>query len=208
MEECSLLGCFLWLVQHALFFRKKKLYLFYVYGPFPCETTITHMQYLQKLELEMVTSCPMGARIWIQLRVFFVFLKVYLMHMNTLLLSSDTPEESIRSHYRRLWAAIWLVRIELRTSGRAVSALTHWAISPAPKNVLNCQSISSLPWLACLQNPGLLRGGTSYDVGGALLHQSFVNQVPPTLAYSLVGLRHFLKWGSLFPDDPSLCQLD
>ena len=30
------------------------------------------------------------------------------------------------------WATMWLLGIELRTSGRAVSALSLWAISPAP----------------------------------------------------------------------------
>jgi hypothetical protein len=51
------------------------------------------------------------------------------MYMNTLSLSSDTPEEGIRSHYR------WLLEIELRISGRRVSALNHGAISPAPKTL-------------------------------------------------------------------------
>jgi hypothetical protein len=37
----------------------------------------------------------------------------------------------IRSHSRWLWATKWLLRIEVRTSGRAVSALNHWATSPA-----------------------------------------------------------------------------
>jgi len=64
---------------------------------------------------------------------FFFFLKIYLLYITTLLLSSDTPEEGIRSHYRWLWATMWLLGIELRTSGRAVGALNHWAISPAPK---------------------------------------------------------------------------
>ena len=39
--------------------------------------------------------------------------------------------ECIGSHYRWLWAIVWLLGIELRTSGRAVSALNCWAISPA-----------------------------------------------------------------------------
>jgi hypothetical protein len=34
--------------------------------------------------------------------------------------SSDTPEEGIRPHYRRLRATMWLLGIELRTFGRAV----------------------------------------------------------------------------------------
>jgi len=33
--------------------------------------------------------------------------------------------------FRWLWATMWLLGFELRTSGRAVSALNHWAISPA-----------------------------------------------------------------------------
>jgi hypothetical protein len=38
-----------------------------------------------------------------------------------------------RSYYRWLWATMWLLGFELRTSGRAVNALNHWAISPAPQ---------------------------------------------------------------------------
>jgi hypothetical protein len=49
------------------------------------------------------------------------------MYLSTLSLSSDTPEEGIRPHYRWLWATMWLLGFELRTSGRAVSALNHWA---------------------------------------------------------------------------------
>ena len=51
------------------------------------------------------------------------------MYVSTLSLSS---KKGIRSHYRWLWATMWLLGIELRTSGRAVSALNRWAISPAP----------------------------------------------------------------------------
>jgi hypothetical protein len=52
------------------------------------------------------------------------------MYVTTLSLSSDTPEEGIRFCYRWLWATIWLLEIELRTSGRAISALNLWAIFP------------------------------------------------------------------------------
>jgi heterodisulfide reductase subunit C len=34
-----------------------------------------------------------------------------------------TPEEGTRFHYRWLWATMWLLRIELRTSERVASAL-------------------------------------------------------------------------------------
>jgi hypothetical protein len=52
--------------------------------------------------------------------------------MSTVSLSSYTQEKSIRSHYRWLQATMWLLGIELRTFGRAIRALNHWAISPAP----------------------------------------------------------------------------
>jgi hypothetical protein len=57
---------------------------------------------------------------------------MYFINTSTLLLSSNTPEEGIRSHYRWLWATMWLLGIELRTSARAVSVLNRWVISPAP----------------------------------------------------------------------------
>jgi hypothetical protein len=53
------------------------------------------------------------------------------MHISTLSLSSDTTEQGIGSHYRWLWATMWLLGIELRTSGGAASDLNLWAICPA-----------------------------------------------------------------------------
>jgi hypothetical protein len=53
------------------------------------------------------------------------------MYVSTLLLSLDTPEESIRSHFRWLWDTMWLLGFELRTSGTAVNALNPWVISLA-----------------------------------------------------------------------------
>jgi hypothetical protein len=53
------------------------------------------------------------------------------MSMSTLLLSSDTLEEGIGSYYRWSWATMWLLGIELRTSGRVVRTFNCWAISPA-----------------------------------------------------------------------------
>jgi hypothetical protein len=49
------------------------------------------------------------------------------MYMSTLSLSSDIPEEGIRSHYRWLFLGI-----ELRTFGRVGSAFNCCTISPAP----------------------------------------------------------------------------
>ena len=52
-------------------------------------------------------------------------------------------EESIRLNYKWSQATMWVLGIELRTSGRAPNALNHWAISPAPpvnifKNLFIC----------------------------------------------------------------------
>jgi hypothetical protein len=53
-------------------------------------------------------------------KVFFLrILFIYFMWMITLSISSDTSEKGIRSHYRWLWATMWLLIIELRTSGRS-----------------------------------------------------------------------------------------
>ena len=41
--------------------------------------------------------------------------------------------------YRQFWAAMWVLGIELRSSGRAASALNCWAISPAP----NCTFLTA-----------------------------------------------------------------
>jgi hypothetical protein len=69
---------------------------------------------------------------------YFKDLFIYFIYMSILSLSSDTPEEGVRSHYRWLWATMWLLGIELRTSGRAVSVLNHWAISPATFIIFKC----------------------------------------------------------------------
>jgi hypothetical protein len=56
--------------------------------------------------------------------------KIYLFYMSTLSLPSDTPEEGIRSHYRWLWATMWLLGTEFRTSGRAVFLTTEPCLQP------------------------------------------------------------------------------
>jgi hypothetical protein len=61
----------------------------------------------------------------------------YFTYVSILLLSSATPEESIRSYYRWLWATMWLLGTELWSSGRADSALNCWAFSPVPKTKQN-----------------------------------------------------------------------
>ena len=69
------------------------------------------------------------------------------MYMSTLLLSSDTPEEGVRSHYRWLGATMWLLGIELRISEEQSVLLI---VEPSLQLVLFC--FSALPH----QSPPLL----------------------------------------------------
>ena len=74
---------------------------------------------------------------------FFSFYFIFSIYVSTpLSLSSDTPEEGIRSSYRCLWATMWMLWIELRTSGRAISALNHWVISPVRFHYFWCSGRS------------------------------------------------------------------
>ena len=75
-------------------------------------------------------------------KIFFRDLFILFMYMSTLLLPSEPPEEGIRSHYRWLWATMWLLGVALRSAGRAVRALNHWAISTVHK-ILYIKVISS-----------------------------------------------------------------
>jgi hypothetical protein len=65
---------------------------------------------------------------------FLKHFKIYLFYVydSSICMYTCVPEEGIGSHYRWLWATMWLLGIELRTSGRAVSAHNLWAISLAP----------------------------------------------------------------------------
>lgn len=59
----------------------------------------------------------------------------------------DTPEEGTRSHYRWLCAIMWLVGIELKTSGKAGCVLNLWAIFPAQKNPFYLNYIFCSIWI-------------------------------------------------------------
>jgi hypothetical protein len=64
---------------------------------------------------ELVQRSWRGATCWLAahnlLNLLFFFFKDLFMYMSTLY----TPEEGSRSHYRWLWATMWLLGIELRT---------------------------------------------------------------------------------------------
>jgi hypothetical protein len=51
------------------------------------------------------------------LKIYFLFIFIVYKYTE---LSSDTPEEGVRSHYGWLWATMWLLGFELQTFGRAV----------------------------------------------------------------------------------------
>jgi hypothetical protein len=87
-----------------------------------------------------VWGCVPASALHSTLRIDYFFKKIDLfilciwVHCRCL----QTAEEGIRSHYRWFGATIGLLGIDFRTSERTVSAFNHWAISPAPRNVLLC----------------------------------------------------------------------
>ena len=54
-----------------------------------------------------------------------IYLFIYLFIMYSVCMYACMPEEGTRSHYRWLRATMWLLGIELKTFGRAGSALNH-----------------------------------------------------------------------------------
>ena len=77
-------------------------------------------------------------------KIIYLFIYLFYLYEYTVAVFRHIPEESIGSHYRWLWATMWLLEIELRTSGRAVSALNLWAISPALFHTFLCEKIPAL----------------------------------------------------------------
>lgn len=59
----------------------------------------------------------------------FTFLKYVFYYQCFSCMYVYLPEEGMRPHYRWLCVAMWLLRIELRTSRKSGSALYHWATS-------------------------------------------------------------------------------
>jgi hypothetical protein len=114
------------------------------------------------------------------------FWKIYLLCVNILLLSLDTREEGIRFHYRCLWATMWLLGIELRTSGRPLS---HLSSHPTPPNRF-CISDFSL----ALSIPFSYLPGLEF---GRALGTSLSNSFP---LLSVISLTHV--WLSGFHGEP------
>ena len=63
-------------------------------------------------------------KFWVSFKDLFI----YVMNMSKLLLSSDTHEVG----HRWFWSFMWLLGIELGTSGRATSILNSWVNSSDP----------------------------------------------------------------------------
>jgi hypothetical protein len=79
---------------------------------------------------ECVRAYRHKADAWV-LKTFLYFFLIFKKDFIYLFIICKYTVAVFRSHYRWLWATMWLLGIELRTSGRAVSALNRQAISPA-----------------------------------------------------------------------------
>jgi hypothetical protein len=72
----------------------------------------------------------------------------------------------------QLWAAMWVLGIELRTFGRAASVLNCWAISPTPIHLLKCFIVYNFKNKFSLKtNFFILNSDSSLN---ALLKQAFI----------------------------------
>ena len=58
----------------------------------------------------------------------------------------QTHQKRISHPIRWLWATMWLLGFELRTTGRTVSALRCWAICPALSNTFSYNGSSHEEW--------------------------------------------------------------
>lgn len=61
--------------------------------------------------------------------------------MNPLSLPSDTPEEGIKSHYRRLWTTMWVLEIQRRPGEEQSVLLITELISPALYTIFKLNNI-------------------------------------------------------------------
>lgn len=98
-----------------------------------------HASLTQVMWEQMVSSClheyqlhKWCACIWVGPTFIktYIFLR-FILYLIPHLLSSGSPE-GVRFHYRCLCVTMWLLGIELGTSGKAVGAFNHWVISPVP----------------------------------------------------------------------------
>ena len=85
-----------------------------------------------KRAMYMKSPYPLSLESTISRILSFFYLYLFIIYPMVCLHVFLQTEVGTRSYYRWLWATIWLLGIELRTSRRAVNALNHWAISPAP----------------------------------------------------------------------------
>jgi hypothetical protein len=134
------------------------LFFFKIYFINICKYTVAvfrHSRRGSQILLQMVVSHHVVAGIWtLDLRkssrvllptepshqppYYFIYLFLCILHVYCM------PGKGIRSYCRWLWVTMWLLGIELRTSGRATGALNLWAISPAPKLTLHYKKKNSL----------------------------------------------------------------
>jgi hypothetical protein len=81
-----------------------------------------------------ISHCGISFKVCNKIGVLVFFFKdlfIFYLYEYTAAVFRHTLEECIRSHCKWLWATVLLLRIELRNSRGAVSALNRWAISPA-----------------------------------------------------------------------------
>ena len=104
-------------------------------------TSLSHSIALRSSQ-EILGQCYLNSGFCGKLWVFFLKICMYECSICMYVYMS---EEDVRSHYRWLWATMWFLGIELRTSGRAVSPqLPVWVLLPVGfRKALNWNAIGT-----------------------------------------------------------------
>jgi hypothetical protein len=81
--------------------------------------------------VQMIHTPPLSPVVSLDLffKKIYLFISCMWAHCSYL---QTHQKRALDPHYSWLWATMWLLGIELRIFGKAVSALNPWAISPAP----------------------------------------------------------------------------
>ena len=114
----------------------------------------------------------MSKLVWLvdYISIELFFLRNYLfMYMSTLWLSSDTPEEGIGSHYRRLWAFYFLLWVYWWNEKRLCCSAFTWGLD---RDLVHRQTDSTM-----VQHMPL--GVYGFDCEGSLNH--LLNNVWPNV---------------------------
>ena len=118
MKEQSIIWCEIRKLGDDKLFGRRGKTVFFLFGSSRVSLSYSGQVVVPALSQQIPWNLVFLCKIYL-----FLFMLVHCHCLQT--------QKDIRFHYRWLWANMWVLGIELRTFGRAVSAHSGWAISPA-----------------------------------------------------------------------------